>query len=80
MSYRNIHYKAEIMKTILENRKAVEKQNIAIIDYSVEQATPVTPPSCAKSSRGWFNPHEGLKYQNETDRERERFRCEARKI
>jgi hypothetical protein len=67
------------MRSILENPKVVEKQNIAIIDYSVEQATPISPPPYVKSSRGWFNPHEGLEYQIETERERERLRCEARK-
>jgi hypothetical protein len=68
------------MKTILENPRVVEEQNVAIIDYSVKQATPISQPPFAKSSRGWFNPHEGLKYQSETERKREDLRCEARKI
>jgi len=67
------------MQSRQENAKLVEEQNIAIIDYSVEQATPRSPPLYAKFIRGWFNLHEGLKYQIETERKRERFRCEARK-
>ena len=68
------------MKTILENAQVVEEKNVAIIDYHVEQATPISPPPYTKSSRGWFNQHEGLRYQIETERKKECFRCEARKI
>jgi hypothetical protein len=67
------------MKRSRENAKVIEEQNIAIIDYSVDQATPICQAAYAKSSRGWFNLYEGLKYQIETERKRERLRCEARK-
>jgi hypothetical protein len=66
------------MKKNRENAKVIEEQNIAIIDYSVDQATP-SQAAYAKSSRGWFNLYESLKYQIETERKRERLRCEARK-
>ena len=67
------------MKTSRENAKVVEEQNIAIIDYSVIQATQVSQAAYAKSLRGWFSLYESLKYQIEIERKRECLRCEARK-
>jgi hypothetical protein len=66
------------MKSIIQNAKVIER-NITIIDYSVEHAIPVSPPPYAKSSRGWFKPHEGLRYLIETERKRECLRFEVRK-
>ena len=77
--YRNIHYKAPFMKRNQQNAKVIEEQNITIIDYYVNQATPLSQATEAKSSRGWFNLYERLKYQIETERKRECLRCEARK-
>jgi hypothetical protein len=67
------------MQSRQENAKLVEEQNIAIIDYSVNQPTHVSQAAHAKSSRGWFSLYESLKYQVEIERKRERLRCEARK-
>jgi len=58
----------------------MEEQIAVIIDYSAEQTTLISPPPYAKPSRGWFNSHEGSKYQVETERKREHLRCAARKI
>jgi len=68
------------MKSSRENAKVIEEQKVAIVDYSIEQTTLIGPSPNAKPSRGWFNSHEGSKYQVETERKREHLRCFARKI
>jgi hypothetical protein len=67
------------MKSRQENLETIEEQNVAIIDYLVEPTETLTNPH-TKLSRGWFDQHEGSKYQIENERKKDSLRFQARKI
>lgn len=61
----------KILRTfnIREKDQVLEEKNVAIIDYSVDKPIPqknitIQPPN------EWYNIREGLKYQNEAERQR----------